>query len=113
MISLMMRKSSLLKQQVAPDRLHLTLYGPQEVTGAPQQYGMRLARLCRLLLGYALPKRDVRKRGHTLSSAIVEAEATIHFLQRAYNFNMDAHLLQLLPPSTNLESGQYSRINGV
>jgi hypothetical protein len=32
--------------------LHLTLYGPQEMTGAPQQYGARLARLSRLLLGY-------------------------------------------------------------
>ena len=27
--------------------LHVTLYGPQEVTGAPYQYGQRLARLCR------------------------------------------------------------------
>jgi len=32
--------------------LHLTLYGPQEMTGAPQQYGLRLARLCRMLLNY-------------------------------------------------------------
>ncbi|HCI80644.1 MAG TPA: hypothetical protein DHW02_13240, partial [Ktedonobacter sp.] len=33
--------------------LSLTLYGPQEVTGVPQQYGIRLARLCRALLGYS------------------------------------------------------------
>jgi len=90
----------------APDRLHLTLYGPQDVTGAPQQYGMRLARLCRLLLGYAISKEGSTKRGHTLSTAIVEAKATIHFLQRAYNFNMDAHLLQLLPSSSEQEQGK-------
>ncbi|HYU77195.1 MAG TPA: DUF790 family protein, partial [Ktedonobacteraceae bacterium] len=36
--------------------LHLTLYGPQEMTGALQQYGMRLARLCRMLLGYGVPR---------------------------------------------------------
>ena len=94
--------TALSETQAAPERLHLTLYGPQEVTGAPQQYGMRLARLCRLLLGYALPKEGGTKRGHTLSTAIIGAEATIHFLQRAYNFNMDAHLLQLLPPSATL-----------
>ncbi|HEV2583480.1 MAG TPA: DUF790 family protein, partial [Ktedonobacteraceae bacterium] len=38
--------------------LHLTLYGPQDMTGAPQQYGARLARLCRLLLGYGAPARS-------------------------------------------------------
>jgi predicted nuclease of restriction endonuclease-like RecB superfamily len=91
-----------LEKQGAPERLHLTLYGPQEVTGTPQQYGMRLARLCRLLLGYAVPKEGRTKKGHVLSGAIVEAEATIHFLQRAYTFKMDAHLLQLLPPSVHL-----------
>jgi predicted nuclease of restriction endonuclease-like RecB superfamily len=87
----------------APERLHLTLYGPQEVTGAPQQYGMRLARLCRMLLGYTLAKEVRPKKGHILATAIVEAKATIHFLQRAYNFNMDAHLLQLLPASAALD----------
>ena len=80
--------------------LRLTLYGPQDMTGAPQQYGARLARLCRLLLGY----RNVRaglapaRRANTLpSTAIVEARATVHFLQRAYQFAMDAKLLALLP----------------
>ena len=63
---------------------------------------MRLARLCRLLLGYAASKAGRTKKGHVLSGAIIEAEATIHFLQRAYTFKMDAHLLQLLPPSANL-----------
>jgi predicted nuclease of restriction endonuclease-like RecB superfamily len=41
--------------------LHLTLYGPQEVSGAPQQYGLRLARLCRLLL-LQYPEMDRKKR---------------------------------------------------
>lgn len=90
-------------------RLQLTLYGPQEMTGAPQQYGMRLARLCRLLLGYGMvPSRQhptVSKQrsggSHTylLSSAIVQAKATVHFLQRAYSFIIDEAVLSLLPPS--------------
>ncbi|GLV57352.1 hypothetical protein KDH_41880 [Dictyobacter sp. S3.2.2.5] len=77
-----------------PPLLHLTLYGPQEVTGAPQQYGLRLARLCRFLLGYS--QRSAVKKPQ-LTPGIVEAEARVHFLQRAYTFAMDAKLLQLLP----------------
>lgn len=87
--------------------LHLTLYGPQEMTGAPQQYGMRLARLCRLLLGYGtsprqgatIPhERNKQKRSKALTNAIVEAEAIVYFLQRSYCFAMDQTLLSLLPP---------------
>jgi hypothetical protein len=74
----------------------LTLYGPQEVTGAPQQYGLRLARLCRLLLGYGAVRTG--KKPH-LPMGIVEANAQVHFLQREYTFAMDAKLLQLLPAS--------------
>lgn len=82
--------------------LSLTLYGPQEVTGTPQQYGMRLARLCRTLLGYGQPKSakaesGYAKRKSALPRAIVSAEATVHFLQRAYHFVMKPDLLQLLP----------------
>ncbi len=87
--------------QTSPSILHLTLYGPQEMTGAPQQYGLRLARLCRILLGYSTPAHS-RRSGPTSSttlpaSAILQAEATIHFLQRSYRFVMDAKLLNLLP----------------
>ncbi len=72
--------------------LHLTLYGPQEMTGAPGQYGQRLARLCRMLLRYGV------RGNHSLPlSAIVKAGATVHFLQRAYHFEMDSDLLKLLP----------------
>jgi predicted nuclease of restriction endonuclease-like RecB superfamily len=82
--------------------LSLTLYGPQEVTGVPQQYGMRLARLCRALLGYGLAKGAKTESGHTkrrptLPRAIISTEATVHFLQRAYHFVMNPELLQLLP----------------
>jgi hypothetical protein len=78
------------------DRLYLTLYGPQEVSGAPQKYGLRLARLCRLLLGYSSQKN---RRG-AFVSAIVEASATVHFLQRSYHFAIDERLLALLPAKT-------------
>lgn len=107
--------SALISGQTSPSTLHLTLYGPQEVTGAPQQYGLRLAKLCRILLGYGTPNHPRRGGGgadagrgplgrpslgslNTLpSSAILAAEATVHFLQRTYTFSMDANLLKLLP----------------
>jgi predicted nuclease of restriction endonuclease-like RecB superfamily len=93
----------------APQILHLTLYGPQEVTGAPQQYGLRLARLCRLLMGYGVSKASGTDQSEgrarqvnrpQLAGGIIEAEARVHFLQRAYTFVMDAKLLQLLPAVT-------------
>lgn len=75
--------------------LSLTLYGPQEVTGVPQQYGIRLARLCRALLGYT--KMSGKHKSPQLLNAILEASATVHLLQRAYAFNMSSELLRLLP----------------
>ena len=86
--------------------LTLTLYGPQDVTGAPQQYGLRLARLCRVLLGYGVAKTSSSssaqsssrpRRKSLLPAGIVQAEARIHFLQQAYNFSMTANLPDLLP----------------
>jgi predicted nuclease of restriction endonuclease-like RecB superfamily len=87
----------------SPAILHLTLYGPQEMTGAPQQYGLRLARLCRMLMDYHhnagagfAPNRSARSS--TLpSSAIIKAEATVYFLQRSYRFVIDTNVLRLLP----------------
>lgn len=80
-------------------QLLLTLYGPQETTGLPQQYGSRLARLCRVLLEYGLVSSSNRRGSSRLSSgAIIQAEATVHFQHRAYRFVMDAPLLKLLPP---------------
>lgn len=80
--------------------LHLTLYGPQEMTGAPQQYGQRLARLSRLLLSYGISKAHTHTRRRTataFSSAIRRAEATVHVFQNVYHFSMDGELLTRLP----------------
>lgn len=79
--------------------LMLTISGPQEVTGTAQQYGLRLARLCRLLLGYtSRPELRQTKKGQkaTLSNGIVRANATIHFLQRGYTFALDAQVLRAI-----------------
>ncbi len=89
-----------------PLLLKLTLYGPQDVTGAPQQYGLRLARLCRVLLGYGIAKSSAVQtarqphRKSQLATSIVQAEARIHFLQKAYNFVMTANLPSLLSSAT-------------
>ncbi len=85
-------------QPTAP-LLHLTLYGPQEVTGSPQQYGLRLARLCRLLLDYGITERATGRKGsrRLTARAILEAGATVHFLHRTYQFTIDADVLDLLP----------------
>ncbi|GAC1648443.1 MAG: hypothetical protein NVS4B12_16800 [Ktedonobacteraceae bacterium] len=82
-----------------PTLLSLTLYGPQEVTGVAQQYGLRLARLCRILMGYGVARTETPPKAKklTLANTIVEATATVHFLQRSYAFRMDAALLKLLP----------------
>lgn len=81
--------------------LHLTLYGPQETTGRAQQYGQRLARLCRLLLDYGIasaPQGRARKQASAaLSKAIRRAEATVYIFQNAYRFTIDAAILALLP----------------
>jgi len=82
----------------SPALLHLTLYGPQEMTGTPQQYGLRLARLCRMLMDYHYNAGAGFARSSTLpSSAIIKAEATVYFLQRSYRFVIDTNVLRLLP----------------
>jgi predicted nuclease of restriction endonuclease-like RecB superfamily len=96
-------EADLASGSTSPALLHLTLYGPQEMTGAPQQYGLRLARLCRMLMDYHhnagagfAPNRSARSS--TLpSSAIIKAEATVYFLQRSYRFVIDTNVLRLLP----------------
>lgn len=77
--------------------LHLTLYGPQEMTGSPQQYGQRLARLCRMLLDYGAASGNRRQSSAALGKAIRQAEATVYIFQQAYHFSMNAELLALLP----------------
>ena len=116
--------SDSLAGQTSPSILHLTLYGPQEMTGAPQQYGLRLARLCRILLGYSTPNHPrrggsgvdegmgrLRRPGlaspSTLpTAAILQAEATVHFLQRSYRFVMNAKLLNLLPSPSETNTSE-------
>jgi predicted nuclease of restriction endonuclease-like RecB superfamily len=82
-------------------RLRLTLYGPQEVTGRAQQYGQRLARLCRLLLDYGTacsPQRRARRQDAViLGKALRQAEATVHLFQQPYRFSLDEALLALMP----------------
>ncbi len=88
--------------------LSLTLYGPQEVTGAAQKYGLRLARLCRILMGYGIDRAEPSRKAKkpSLANTIVEAHATVHFLQRAYVFKMDAALLNLLPQIESKHEGE-------
>ncbi len=106
-----------------PPLLTLTLYGPQEVTGTAQQYGLRLGRLCRLLLGYTLPYVEAGRNGRgkrsnkaTLSGGIVEAGATVHFLQRSYHFAIDAHVLQAISkestPNASAQNDLHAPIDG-
>ncbi len=86
-----------------PLLLSLTLYGPQEVTGAAQQYGLRLARLCRILMGYSTDTTRTSRKAN-LGHAIVEAMATVHFLHRSYAFKMNDALLRLLPSHEEKEN---------
>ena len=88
--------------------LHLTLYGPQDMTGVPQQYGVRLARLCRVLLGYGKPARSAPT---LYAAAIAQASAVVHFLQRTYRFDMHSDLLKLLPVQD--ERDEDAMTNGV
>jgi predicted nuclease of restriction endonuclease-like RecB superfamily len=93
----------------ASSALELTLYGPQEMAGTPQQYGARLARLCRMLLDYGITPASTSPRHKAVdrtppkasarltASAIVEAEAIVHFSQRSYTFTIDSSVLSLLP----------------
>jgi len=81
--------------------LHLTLYGPQEMTGSAQHYGARLARLCRILLGFGLASTShssgKRQTAAALTRAIRLATATVHVFQNTYRFAMESELLALLP----------------
>ena len=72
----------------------ITLYGPQELMGAPNQYGERLARLCRALLGY---RRDAS------AGALREALsgwATVYLRGNPFTFTLDDRLLRLLRAET-------------
>lgn len=107
--------------------LHLTLYGPQEMTGSPQHYGQRLARLCRQLLGsgMASPKHSEneakggsavgkRRSSAALNRALQRAEASVYLFQQPYHFSMEAELLALLPaPEQERAAGRVAETAGV
>lgn len=74
--------------------LRIILYGPQEVTGAPNQYGDRLARLCQALLGY---RRDP---GATTDAALARADlrgsARVYLHGRPVTFLFDDRILKAI-----------------
>lgn len=74
--------------------LIITLYGPQEVMGAPNQYGERLARLCRALLGYR------REGGAGTLRGSLSGWATIYLRGKPFTFSLDDRLLRLLRAET-------------
>ncbi len=71
----------------------ITLYGPQEVMGAANQYGERLARLCRVLLGY---RRRGRRGDAALGGTGLRGAASVYLHGRPVRFELDARLLGLL-----------------
>jgi predicted nuclease of restriction endonuclease-like RecB superfamily len=74
--------------------LVIMLYGPQEVTGAPNQYGERLARLCRALLGYRRAK-EAGGRG-ALEGEALRGTARVYLHGRPLLFSLDDRLVRLL-----------------
>jgi predicted nuclease of restriction endonuclease-like RecB superfamily len=82
--------------------LRMTLYGPQEVTGAPQQYGERLARLCRALLGYR--RADSQAGRAALDGAELSGAAWVYLHGRPITCPLDARMLRLLAPAGRAKS---------
>ena len=76
--------------------LSITLYGPQEVMGAPNQYGERLTRLCRALLGY----RRQRAGKAALSGKGLRGAARVYLHGRSVTFLLDEQLLSLMDASS-------------
>lgn len=76
--------------------LSITLYGPQEVMGAPNQYGERLARLCRALLGY----RRQRSGKAALSGKGLRGAARVYLHGRPVTFLLDEQLIALMDASS-------------
>lgn len=72
----------------------ITLFGPQELMGAPNQYGERLARLCRALLGY---RREV---GAGALGGALSGWATVYLRGNPFTFTLDDRLLRLLRAET-------------
>jgi predicted nuclease of restriction endonuclease-like RecB superfamily len=73
--------------------ISIVFYGPQEVTAAPGQYGDRLARLARALLGY---RRAGGTGGAALSGDGLQGSAEVYLYGRPAWFSLDDRLLKLL-----------------
>ncbi|HEU0025719.1 MAG TPA: DUF790 family protein [Ktedonobacterales bacterium] len=71
----------------------ITLHGPREVMGAANQYGDRLARLCRALLGY---RRDIPAEAALGDVEGLSGVATIYLHSRPCQFTLDEGLARLL-----------------
>jgi predicted nuclease of restriction endonuclease-like RecB superfamily len=80
--------------------LVVSLFGPQEVMGAPNQYGERLARLCRALLGYR--RADSIGRA-ALAGGGLRGTARVFLHGRPLLFALDDRLLQVLRASEVLQ----------
>jgi predicted nuclease of restriction endonuclease-like RecB superfamily len=89
--------------------LSITLYGPQEVMGVPNQYGERLARLCRALLGYR------RKRGGkaALAGKGLRGAARVYLHGRPVTFLLDEQLLSLMDAAVPSSPRQPTSLAGV
>lgn len=72
----------------------ITLSGPQEIVGAPNQYGERLARLCRALLGYR------RVDGAGAFGSGLSGAATVYLRGKPFLFPLDDRLIRLLRSDT-------------
>ena len=75
--------------------VRVLLYGPQEVSAAPAAYGERLARLCRVLLGYRRSPEHAGRRA-TLAGSGLHGVAQIYLHGRPLPMMLDERLLKLL-----------------
>jgi predicted nuclease of restriction endonuclease-like RecB superfamily len=73
--------------------ISIILYGPLEVMGAPAQYGERLARLARALLGY---RRSPGSGRAALASPGLSGRARMYLYGRPAWFRLDSRLIQHL-----------------
>lgn len=82
------------EHSLARSAVRVTLYGPQEVTGAPQQYGERLARVCRALLGY---RRGISRDGAAaFAGAELTGTATVYLRGTPMTLPLDERMLRML-----------------
>ncbi len=74
----------------------ILLYGPPQVMGAPVQYGERLARLARTILGYRSYLRSPGTGTASDPDEGLRGIAEIYLYGRTAQFRLDSRLLQLL-----------------